>query len=170
MNAFSVERVELTPDPLLFAVFFIVCALVAIGGWTLFLRYQRQHPIARQLAPSAPAGSDEPVLWRSRGGIRLPLQLGGLSATWPLVSYSATPRGLHVRGTVVPSLDIPWNKMRRCEAVSSQAIRILVTEPNIGLMAVALQQRDAFLDLAEHNQVPVERKPQPAHWWSGAGL
>ena len=145
-----------------------ICGVGAFVGWALFLRLQRQNPMAQRYAPTT--ASDRPLLWKSRGGIRLPLAVGGLTASWPLVSYNADDLGIKVRGSFVPPLDLTWDAIANIEAVSGRAFRLRTKDRELAFLAIAVTNRDALLGIAGAHGVVVESSPQPARWWSGGGL
>ena len=151
-----------------FTAFFVICGVGALIGWALFLRLQRRHPMAQRYAPTT--AIKRSPLWRSRGGIRLPLAMGGLTASWPLVSFAADDVGISVRGSFVPPLDLTWDAIANIEAVSGRAFRLRAKDRELAFLAIAVTNRDALLGIASAHGVVVESSPQPARWWSGGGL
>jgi hypothetical protein len=94
-------------------------------------------------------GERQASLWTSRGGIRLPLAMGGLTASWPLVSYKADDVGINVRGSFVPPLDLTWDDVANIEAVSRRAFRLRAKDRELAFLGIAVSNRDALLGIAK---------------------
>jgi len=156
------------PWIVLFAAIALAWALLV---WLVFLpSWQNWQPLAQKFKPRVDLSDLPLALWTSVGGVRLPLDLGGLNASWPLARFSVDVTGISVSSSTglpfVPPLHFAWTDVSRIEAVSRRAFRIRLKSLVAAILAFALNNRDRVLDVADPNGVEVERSPQPSNWWS----
>ena len=156
----------------LWIVFFAAVALAwALLVWLVLLpSWQKGQPFAQKFKPRVDPSRPSSALWTSVGGVRLPLDLGGLSASWPLARFSVDVSGISVTSSTglpfIPPLHFAWTDVSRIEAVSHRAFRVRLKSPDAAILAFAVNDRDRVLDVADANGVEVERRPQPSNWWS----
>lgn len=153
----------------------VLFAAIALG-WALLVRlvflpsWQSRQPFAQKFKRRLDPSGLPLVLWTSVGGLRLPLDLGGLIASSPLARFSVDVTGISVSSSTgvpfVPPLHFAWTDVSRIEAVSHRAFRIRLKSPEAAILAFAVNNRDRVLDVAGANAGEVERKAQPSNWWS----
>jgi hypothetical protein len=156
------------PWIVLLAVAAIAWALLV---WLVFLpSWQKRQPLAQTFKPQVDQITIPPALWTSVGGVRLPMDLGGLNASWPLARFTVDTSGIGISSSlglpIVPSLRFAWTDLSRIEAVSHRAFRIRLKSARASILAFAVSNRDRVLDAAQASGVEVERTPQPSNWWS----
>jgi hypothetical protein len=119
------------PWIVLFAAIALAWALLV---WLVLLpSWQNGQPLAQKFKPRVDPSHSPLALWASVGGVRLPLDLGGLVASWPLARFSVDVNGISVTSSTglpfVPPLYFAWTDLSRIEAVSHRAFRIRLKSP-----------------------------------------
>jgi hypothetical protein len=146
----------------------------AIVFWVVILpRWQKAQPLARKYAapPTRTAYTNEVAFWQGVGAIRLPSELGGLSASWPLARLLAYDDRVGLEPTLrlmsfIPSLSLEWAALERIETVGQRGVRLRIKDPATALLVFALTNRDGLLDIAEQRGVTVDRSRRRHPWWS----
>lgn len=157
-----------------FLLFWVLAMTWAVVAWVVILpRWQKAQPLARKYAalPARAADLNAAALWQGVGAIRLPSQLGGLSASWPLVRLLAYDDRVRLEPTLkwmgfIPSLTLEWAALERIETVGQRGIRLRIKDPATALLVFALTNRDGLLDIAVQRGIAVDRSRRRHPWFS----
>ena len=157
-----------------FLLFWVVAMTWVVIAWVVILpRWQNALPLARKFAslPTRPPDFTAAPLWQGVGAIRLPSELGGLNASWPLARLLAYDDGVRLEPTLkwmsfLPSLSVEWAALERIESVGRRGIRLRIKDPAAALLIFALTNRDGLLDIAEQRGAAVDRSHRRHPWFS----
>jgi len=140
-----------------FLVFWVLALTWAIVFWVVILpRWQKAQPLAgKYAAPPTRTAYNKVAFWQGVGAIRLPSELGGLSARWPLARLLAYDDRVGLEPTLrlmsfIPSLSLGWAALERIETVGQRGVRLQIKDPAAALLVFALTNRDGLLDIAEN--------------------
>ena len=157
-----------------FLLFWVVAMTWVVIAWVVILpRWQKAQPLARKFAalPTRAAHITAPPLWQGVAAIRLPSELGGLNASWPLARLLAYDDGVRLEPTLkwmsfIPTLSLEWPTLERLESVGPRGIRLRIKDPAAALLVFALTNRDGLLSIAEQRGAAVDRSHRRHPWFS----